>query len=58
LERAIAEVMRLVTERPEPVPTPGPRPERGVKAPAWAAQVPAEAGGAVSLAPGRPGQTE
>ena len=29
LERAIAEAVKLVEERPAPTPTPGPRPERG-----------------------------
>ena len=29
LERAIAEAVKLVEERPAPTPIPGPRPERG-----------------------------
>jgi tricorn protease len=32
LERAIAEAVKLVAERPAPIPTPGPRPERGFSA--------------------------
>jgi tricorn protease len=63
LDRAIAEALRLLTEHPAAIPTPGPRPERGVKAPAWAAQpqaaqIVADAGNTSSGSTRRTGQSE
>ncbi len=61
-ERAIAEALRLLAERPASAPTPGPRPERGVKAPAWATQpatrVAVDTGNTAGGSTGRVGQSE